>query len=75
MKSGKNWPKSLVRRNMKRVLAWIGIIVITLLTLAVLIGSLLNIDTNILFTLIFFDIAIPICLYAFFLITKFLKKK
>ena len=60
---------------MKRVLAWIGIIVITLLTLAVLIGSLLNIDTNILFTLIFFDIAIAICLYAFFLITKFVKKK
>ena len=60
---------------MKRVLAWIGIIVITFLTLAVLVGSILKIDTNILCTLMFFDIAIPICLYAFFLITKFLKKK
>lgn len=59
---------------MKRVFALIFLIIILALIIATVAAAILQAPPNLLFALIFCDIAIPVSIYAFLMITKYIKK-
>lgn len=59
----------------KRILAMSIIILILGLILATIIMSFLNAPSQVIFTLLFLDIIIPILIYAILLIAKILKNR
>ena len=58
---------------MKRILAWIGIIAIALGFLALVYFTATGASANVIMATMFFMIVFPVLIYAFLMVTKWLK--
>ena len=60
---------------MKRIFAWAGVLIIAALVLALIVLTFTGGSANVIMALLFCLIVIPVMLYGYILITKFLRDK
>ena len=61
--------------SMKRIFAWAGVLIIAALVLALIVLTFTGGSANVIMALLFCLIVIPVMLYGYILITKFLRDK